>query len=66
MNGRAPLVAARRGRDSCGRSGLPDQSLRRYAGTLFPLELFPKITSWGGLYKSQIAEFSDLNDVRGK
>jgi hypothetical protein len=29
-------------------------------GALFPLELFPKITAWGGLYKSYIAEFSDL------
>ena len=31
-------------------------------GALFPLELFPKITAWGGLYKSQIAEFSDLRE----
>jgi tetratricopeptide (TPR) repeat protein len=35
-------------------------------GTLFPLELFPKITSWGGLYKSQIAEFSDLREFVAK
>jgi tetratricopeptide (TPR) repeat protein len=29
-------------------------------GALFPLELFPKITSWGGLYKSYILEFRGL------
>ena len=29
-------------------------------GALFPLELFPKITAWGGVYKSYIAEFGDL------
>jgi hypothetical protein len=29
-------------------------------GALLPLELFPKITAWGGLYKSYIAEFMDL------
>jgi tetratricopeptide (TPR) repeat protein len=29
-------------------------------GVLLPLELFPKITAWGGLYKSYIAEFMDL------
>jgi tetratricopeptide (TPR) repeat protein len=29
-------------------------------GVFFPLELFPKITAWGGTYKSYIAEFSDL------
>jgi tetratricopeptide (TPR) repeat protein len=31
-------------------------------GALFPLELLPKITAWGGLYKSQIREFADLRD----
>ncbi len=31
-------------------------------GTLFPLELFSKITAWGGLYKSRIREFADLGD----
>ena len=31
-------------------------------GALFPVELFPKITAWGGLYKSYIAEFGDLRD----
>ena len=31
-------------------------------GALFPLELFPKITAWGGLYKSYIVEFGDLRD----
>ncbi len=31
-------------------------------GALFPLELFPKITAWGGVYKSYIAEFGDLRD----
>jgi hypothetical protein len=29
-------------------------------GALFPLELFPKITAWGGPYKSSITEFFDL------
>ncbi len=29
-------------------------------GALFPLELFPKITAWGGLYKSRVREFADL------
>jgi tetratricopeptide (TPR) repeat protein len=32
-------------------------------GALFPLELFPKITAWGGLYKSYIIEFGDLRDL---
>ena len=32
-------------------------------GALFPLELFPKITAWGGLYKSSIQEFGDLRDL---
>ena len=31
-------------------------------GALFPLELFPKITAWGGPYKSYIAEFGDLRE----
>ena len=31
-------------------------------GALFPLELFPKITAWGGLYKSYITEFGDLRE----
>ncbi len=29
-------------------------------GALLPLELFPKITAWGGSYKSYIAEIADL------
>jgi len=29
-------------------------------GALFPLELFPKITAWGGPYKALIEEFLDL------
>jgi tetratricopeptide (TPR) repeat protein len=29
-------------------------------GALLPLELFPKITAWGGMYKSYIYEFNDL------
>jgi hypothetical protein len=32
-------------------------------GALFPLELFPKITAWGGLYKTYIIEFGDLRDL---
>ena len=32
-------------------------------GALFPLELFPKITAWGGVYKSYIAEFGDLREL---
>ena len=32
-------------------------------GALFPLEIFPKITAWGGLYKSYIAEFGDLREL---
>jgi hypothetical protein len=31
-------------------------------GALFPLELFPKITAWGGQYKSFILEFNDLRE----
>jgi hypothetical protein len=31
-------------------------------GTLFPLELLPKITVWGGVYKSYIAEYMDLRE----
>ena len=31
-------------------------------GLVFPLELLPKITAWGGTYKSYIAEFMDLRD----
>jgi tetratricopeptide (TPR) repeat protein len=31
-------------------------------GALFPLELFPKITAWGGLYKANIVEFGDLRE----
>jgi pentatricopeptide repeat protein len=35
-------------------------------GALFPLELFPKITTWGGVYKAHIQEFMDLRAfVRG-
>ncbi len=29
-------------------------------GAIFPLELFPKITAWGGPYKSYVDEFMDL------
>jgi tetratricopeptide (TPR) repeat protein len=29
-------------------------------GAIFPFELFPKITAWGGPYKSYVAEFMDL------
>jgi tetratricopeptide (TPR) repeat protein len=29
-------------------------------GALFPLELFPKITAWGGPYKTYVAEFMDI------
>jgi len=29
-------------------------------GTLFPLELFPKLTAWGGPYKTTIVELMDL------
>ena len=32
------------------------------SGALFPLELFPKITAWGGSYKSEIIEFMDLRE----
>jgi len=32
-------------------------------GALFPLELFPKITAWGGQYKSYIIEFGDLQEL---
>ena len=31
-------------------------------GALFPLELFPKITRWGGPYKALIIEFVDLRE----
>jgi hypothetical protein len=31
-------------------------------GALFPLGLFPKITAWGGLYKTYITEFGDLRE----
>jgi hypothetical protein len=30
-------------------------------GAIFPFELFPKITTWGGPYKSYVAEFMDLH-----
>ena len=32
-------------------------------GALFPLELYPKITVWGGLYKTYIIEFGDLREL---
>ncbi|HZW29556.1 MAG TPA: hypothetical protein VFF52_02550 [Isosphaeraceae bacterium] len=32
-------------------------------GAIFPLELFAKITSWGGLYKSYISEILDLREL---
>ena len=31
-------------------------------GALLPLELFPKITAWGGQYKTYIIEFGDLQE----
>jgi tetratricopeptide (TPR) repeat protein len=31
-------------------------------GVLFPLELLPKITAWGGMYKSYISEFMGLRE----
>ncbi len=31
-----------------------------WQGAIFPFELFPKITAWGGPYKSYVAEFMDL------
>ena len=31
-------------------------------GVLFPLEILPKITSWGGVYKSYIMEYRDLRE----
>jgi hypothetical protein len=31
-------------------------------GVLFPLELVPKITAWGGMYKSYVSEFVDFRD----
>jgi tetratricopeptide (TPR) repeat protein len=31
-------------------------------GTLFPIELFPKITWWGGPYKALVVEFLDLRE----
>ena len=31
-------------------------------GAMFPLELFPKITAWGGSYKSEIVELMDLRE----
>ena len=31
-----------------------------WRGAIFPLELFPKITAWGGPYKSYVDEFMDL------
>ena len=31
-----------------------------WRGAVFPLELFPKITAWGGPYKSYVDEFMDL------
>ncbi len=34
-----------------------------FRGTLLPLELLPKITAWGGQYKSYIIEFGDLAEL---
>ena len=31
-------------------------------GVLFPLEIYPKITAWGGVYKSYIMEYRDLRE----
>jgi tetratricopeptide (TPR) repeat protein len=31
-----------------------------WRGAVFPFELFPKITAWGGPYKSYVAEFMDV------
>jgi tetratricopeptide (TPR) repeat protein len=31
-----------------------------WRGAIFPFELFPKITAWGGSYKSYVDEFMDL------
>ena len=33
-----------------------------WRGALLPLELFPKITAWGGTYKAYIIEFMDLRE----
>ncbi len=33
-----------------------------WRGAVLPLELFPKITAWGGVYKSYIIEFMDLRE----
>ena len=44
-----------------GRTRLPGKPLR-LQGALFPLELFPKITRWGGPYKALIIEFVDLRE----
>lgn len=33
-----------------------------WRGAILPLELFPKITAWGGVYKSYIIEFMDLRE----
>src|SRR5262249_49681348 len=35
-------------------------------GTLFPLELYPKISAWGGLHKSHIEEFRDLRTAMAR
>src|SRR5262249_35937788 len=57
--GEGTSVAPHRGRHRGRRSGLPGEPLRP-PRTLFPLELYPKISAWGGLYKSHIEEFRDL------
>ena len=31
-------------------------------GALFPFDIFPKITAWGGLYKASISENGDLHE----
>ena len=37
-----------------------------WRGALFPLELFPKITAWGGPYKAYVAEFMDMRSYIAK
>ncbi len=64
MAGQESLVVVRRW---CGRHlvGIARCLVNPYGlrGALFPFELFPKITAWGGLYKSHISEFGDLEEI---
>ena len=57
-----PPVGPRRGPRGPGRFCMRGEPLRT-ARRLFPLELLPKITAWGGLYKSYIIEFGDLREL---